>query len=232
MKLVIALVLACLACVSRGQIPAKQRGYALRGSRASEVTVELCYDLLCDDSKASWALTKPLIDLALFNEEQFGLQLNVFPLPYHHHAFYVATAMRAYMAMAVTKTRAEIVNCIGAVFTKQERFLVSDAQMGEKELVDDLMKFFIDECAVNLEPIFANETLVREYNMQARYDWKYVASRGVHGTPSFIVNGFVSDTVGDFTSTSQWIEMIQNLLAGHDQEPAELKRRPHAHTLN
>ena len=204
----------CSLCF--GQTPARQRGYALRGTRASVVAVELCYDLLCVDCQANWAITRRLIDLNTFSEEQFGLQLTPFPLPYHHHSFLVTTGFRAYMALSVAKTRQQRVECLDSIFYNQEYFLVTEAQAGEKTLESDIVKFFLDHCDVNLEHVFSNQTLFREYNMQARFDWKYVASRGVYGTPSIIINGFISDDAGDY-SFDQWAELIKNLLAGKDE---------------
>lgn len=48
--------------------------------------------------------------------------------------------------------------------------------------------------------------------LDARYAWKYAASRGITGTPQYIVNGVqVPDAPG--YSKSQWDDFINKLVA-------------------
>ena len=47
---------------------------------------------------------------------------------------------------------------------------------------------------------------------EARYAWKYAASRGITGTPQFIVNGVHVPTAADFTAP-EWEKLIGGLLA-------------------
>lgn len=213
-----ALRLACLAAIlgiARGLIPAAQTGYSIRGSRGSKVIVELFYDFLCDESKANWAITRPLMTSDTFTDEQFGIQLTIFPLPYHHHAFWMATAFRAYWDMSAKKTQRERLSCMSYIFANQEDFLTKAAELGETALKERLASFFEQRCETNLSPIFANTTILDGFNTEAREDWKYAASRTVHGTPSFIVNGAMSDDVADFNE-EQWVQLVKSLLAGKD----------------
>ena len=46
----------------------------------------------------------------------------------------------------------------------------------------------------------------------ARYAWKYAASRGITGTPQFLVNGVHIPEAPDF-SKQQWEELISKLLS-------------------
>ena len=47
--------------------------------------------------------------------------------------------------------------------------------------------------------------------MDARYAWKFAASRSVTGTPQFIVNGVHVPSAQGFTA-ADWIEFINSLL--------------------
>ena len=47
--------------------------------------------------------------------------------------------------------------------------------------------------------------------MDARYAWKYAASRSVTGTPQFIVNGVHVPSAPGFTA-EDWMEFINSLL--------------------
>lgn len=46
---------------------------------------------------------------------------------------------------------------------------------------------------------------------KSRYAWKYAASRGITGTPEFIVNGVIASSVQDFNK-DQWESFIHKLL--------------------
>lgn len=47
--------------------------------------------------------------------------------------------------------------------------------------------------------------------MDARYAWKYAASRAMTGTPQFIVNGVHVPDAPDYT-TADWASFINTLL--------------------
>lgn len=48
--------------------------------------------------------------------------------------------------------------------------------------------------------------------MDARYAWKYAASRGVTGTPQFLVNGVHVPDAAEYTM-AEWEQFIDMLLA-------------------
>ena len=48
---------------------------------------------------------------------------------------------------------------------------------------------------------------------QARYAWKYGCSRGVSGTPFFMINGVIDPNAGSYT-VDQWEKIIETLMAG------------------
>ena len=55
---------------------------------------------------------------------------------------------------------------------------------------------------------FTDEVIVG----RARYAWKYGCSRGISGTPGFIVNGVVATQVGDFHE-QEWMDFLSKLLS-------------------
>ena len=48
-------------------------------------------------------------------------------------------------------------------------------------------------------------------SMDARYAWKYAASRGMTGTPQFLINGVHVPTAPDF-SVTEWNIFLDELL--------------------
>jgi hypothetical protein len=55
----------------------------------------------------------------------------------------------------------------------------------------------------------------------ARYAWKYAASRGITGTPQYIINGVQVPDAPDY-SQSQWEEFINKLVASPAVDRSEL----------
>ena len=212
-------LLALLACLVLGAysqlpVPPVQRGYVLKGSRASAVTVEVFYDLLCPDSKSNWPVMRALLELKSFTDAELGIVMNVFPLPYHHHAAYVATGFRAFWDLG---SAADRMKCISAVFEQQDEFKTKAAELGEAELGAKIGHFFTGECSCDVSKAFTNATVHELYRERVVMDWKYAAARTVSGTPYFTVNGVMDNAVGDFVSADQWENYVKRLLAGIPQ---------------
>ena len=56
---------------------------------------------------------------------------------------------------------------------------------------------------------FTNDKVVTE----ARYAWKYGCSRGVSGTPFFMINGVLDPNAGGY-AVDDWTKMINKLMMG------------------
>ena len=48
--------------------------------------------------------------------------------------------------------------------------------------------------------------------MEAQYAWKYGCSRGVSGTPLFMINGVLDPNAGSY-SVNDWEKVIDKLMA-------------------
>ena len=55
---------------------------------------------------------------------------------------------------------------------------------------------------------FTDEVVVEK----ARYAWKYAASRGITGTPEYIVNGVVAPNVQSFKK-QEWEDFLTKLIS-------------------
>ena len=54
---------------------------------------------------------------------------------------------------------------------------------------------------------FTDEVIVE----RARYAWKYAASRGITGTPQYLVNGVAAPQVQSFKK-QEWMDFLHKLL--------------------
>lgn len=55
----------------------------------------------------------------------------------------------------------------------------------------------------------------------SRYSWKYAASRGITGTPEYIVNGVIVPDGASY-SKAQWEDFINKLASAPALEKSEL----------
>ena len=207
-------ILACLVPGAYSQVPVPpiQRGYTLKGSRASNVTLEVFYDLLCPGCADHWPIIRALLEQKSFTDAELGIVVNIFPLPYHHHSAYVATGFRAFWDLG-RRRGADPVRCLSAVFKNQEQFKTKAAELGETQLGKVIGHFFAFQCDYDVSKAFKNPAMHERYRESVVSDWKYAAARTVSGTPYFIVNGVLANYVRNFQSARQWEKFINGLLA-------------------
>jgi len=124
----------------------------------------------------------------------YGNQLNflmhTFPLPYHTNAF-IANQAQFWNAATMNMTTFQVIAAMGSLVDMSGIMKGADWITG----VND----------ANL-------------NMDTRISWKYGCSRGVTGTPTFIING-VYTSADDTWTEADWYALIDGLL--QQQKEAE-----------
>ena len=73
------------------QTPERHLGYNMVGNRTMDIFIDVFYDNICSDSAANSLLLGQLLAQGSF-EGRLGVAINIFPLPYHHNAFFAAWA--------------------------------------------------------------------------------------------------------------------------------------------
>ncbi|XP_065911640.1 uncharacterized protein [Dysidea avara] len=178
--------------------------YKASGYMATPV-IELFYDHLCPGSKGSWPTMKQVFDS---NENITGI-IHIFPLPYHHNAYFVTLAG----VVIRNLDQSLFVQFMEAVFNDQDKFLTQAENMTEPEV----QKMIAEFVALNLKGIssqsimdgFTDDKVVTV----ADRAWEYGCSRGVSGTPFFMINGVLDHNAGSY-SVSDWTKMINKLKMG------------------
>lgn len=213
---VFALLGFCPTALGQTAVPARQQGVALRGSRASAVSVEIFCDLLCPDCKASWPTFYGLVETGLFTDAELGVTLNGLALPYHYGSNPVLTAFYAFLAQpSVTHDRVN--ECLNNIFSSQDELTTAAAQnLGETKFRELLVTFFGKNCNVDLKEVNNNQTLYSYFRGQAISDFKYSVIRGMGNTPSVIVNGIPAPRFSMFL-LNDWESAVRDLLRGEDQ---------------
>ncbi|KAL5457139.1 hypothetical protein EMCRGX_G034379 [Ephydatia muelleri] len=203
------LIVACLTLVvvainSQTPVPSRPSGYVYQSSSNPKVVVEVFYDHLCVDSAANYPTLLQVFS-AYADQGVAGI-IHIFPLPYHHNAFFMqwaGTAIRAFNSdkfMAFTT----------AVFQNQNTFLTEAVNMTEIQVKNTIAQFVETNVGISADVIlegFQDSTLY----YASVYDWKYAASRTITGTPQFIVNGVVVPDAQGY-NFAQWKTFIDGLL--------------------
>ena len=186
-------------------------GYWSPPSTPEKVNLEIFTDLLCDDCKAAWP-TMTAVRAHYNSSLSFGL--HVFPLPYHRNAFYAAQAARALKSLTQSD----------AAVWKWADQLYGDAEPNQNAFLNDATANMTGDAVIaafaSLATRVAGTSAVdfvpkmqwgTKEDGAARASWKYGASRGVTGTPTFLLNGVVADATPSWT-LDDWTKVIDPLL--------------------
>lgn len=202
-------IIVCLAFITvssnaQTPVPSRPSGYTYQHSLNPKVVVEVFYDHLCDGSAANFPVLLQVLN-AYVDKDVSGI-IHIFPLPYHHNAFF--------MQWAGTTVRlassAKFINYTAAVFQNQDIFLTQAVNMTELQVKNTIAQFVETNVGIPADVIlegFQDTTLY----YASVYDWKYAASRTITGTPQFIVNGVVVPDAQGYNFV-QWKTFLDGLL--------------------
>ena len=176
-------------------------GYAF-GSCGAPAHLEVFLDLVCSDCKAIWPTVERVADA--YGPAALELTVHTFPLPYHTWAFHAGQSLHAIAA----HNRSAVLPWVRLVFANQEKFLNSP------RLDNESVSAGLDALAA-AGGLLSKGTMSRQLsnatlNEATRVSWKYGASRGVSGTPSFLLNGvnLNADPTWDVTQWKQVIDPV------------------------
>lgn len=203
------LLLATLFEPAAAQVPIPMGGYDgfLQGARTAPIQLEAFFDLLCPDCKAAWPVMKELMQR--YGKDTLGFTLHTFPLPYHHNAFYANQGVHV-----VAQNRSDLIwNYVDMMFAQQDSF--GNAVTVDKTPTEVMATM---GTLTQTEIGFAAAAFVmglntRALDLKTRTSWKYACSRGVAGTPTFLVNGVVVAGQPSW-SVSDWTSVLDPLLPG------------------
>jgi len=185
-------------------IPNRPDGYALGGPADAPIVFEAFYDLMCPDSRASWPVVQQVISHYANN---LHFRLHTFPLPYHTWS-HVANQG----AHVVGKNATAAFAWTDAVFSAQEAF--GNAATAENTRTQVLASF---AALAEKSGITSAQTMLSGLNdanqdWDTRVSWKYGCSRGITGTPQFLVNG-VAVVADPSWSLSDWQFILDSLIS-------------------
>ncbi|CAD8051999.1 unnamed protein product [Paramecium sonneborni] len=193
-------------------IPNKPLGVSLGDSK--KIIIEAFYDLQCPDSKNSFGILDQVLKQGYGS--QFKYTIHMFPLPFHRTAF---PESQAFAFLSEISSEAAYLFA-QTIFDNQD--LLSESATQEltwQQILDKIAQIAKENVHPKYqydEVKFAKSLLPgSDWNIKARYWWKYGTYRTISGTPVFLVNGVILDEAEEYTE-EKWIELINKLKNSHN----------------
>lgn len=195
--------------LSQIPIPKRQVGFVFNGGHAdAPVHLDAYMGPLCPYSRQAFPTITQLA--AEYGPDKLKLTIHLFPLPYHRNSFLVA--MGQHVVDQVTNGNMSYA-WMANVYSNLVYFVNSvTADMSENE-VKQVLSLVAGHVGVS-KSVFMTMMDNQDINMKARIGWKYTCSRGVSGTPTFMVNDVLVNAYSSWTVTD-WKTLIDPLLADH-----------------
>ncbi|KAJ7957909.1 Thioredoxin superfamily protein [Quillaja saponaria] len=188
--------------------PAKLNGfpYGNLPLKWDTVLVEAFYDPLCPYSRDSWP---PLKQALSYYGSSVSLVVHLLPLPYHDNAFVASRALHIVNDLYASAT----FPLLEWFFKHQEKFYgAPTSNLSRASIIDEVVKSATEVAGRS----YYNEIKVGFNNLKTdlktRVSFKYAASRGVYGTPSFYVNGFLLSDTGSTIDYNGWRKVLDPLV--------------------
>lgn len=201
--IVIALLLGLATAAQLTPIPtAGQTGFVL-GTDNSTYTMDVYYDHLCSDSAQAFP---GLWQYWLSNKSWLQLNIHIFPLPYHHFAFEVAEAGH-YIQVTYPD---QFIHFLAYFFEHQSTYLSDALAWSYNTTLYRLANDTQVATGVPSSEVFT-ALLDSSNNWSTRVGWKLSASKGVSGTPQYLVDGVIAPDASNQVSAGNWKNYFNDL---------------------
>jgi len=184
------------------------------GTRGAQVEIRVFYDLLCPASKAAHYMMKDLLSQESHIKGKkysdiVDFKVSPFVLPYHAHSYQITQLIPYFFDKKEKSSFFEDYTEVG--WAKWEEYL------GMKNVsTDTFVKMWAKTIHEKFPTIPEQEILglfakgeTHQTDSRVREMWKYGASIGVSGTPTFFVNGVKLDSQPG--SVDEWKAFIKQL---------------------
>ncbi|XP_043708725.1 uncharacterized protein LOC122657970 [Telopea speciosissima] len=190
-------------------IPAKFDGFVYKNSltHADTIMIETFFDPVCPDSRDAWPPLKRVLD---YYGTRISHIVHPFALPYHDNAFVTSRALHIVNKLNASATY----DLLEEFFKDQEMFYNQQTkQMSRASVVDQIVRFVTKIVGDDSLSAVASGFNDRSTDLATRVSFKYGCSRGVAGTPSFFVNGFLLPNADSALDYNKWRSIIDPLIS-------------------
>lgn len=203
-------------------IPSVPDGLSQGGNSSTlKLKFEAFFDLMCPDSKGSYAILKPLLPKILAND-QFQFTIHFFPLVFHREAYTMSEAVH-YIKKTYGNEKA--LEFIDLIFTNQESFGTPETYNKTRfEVEDEVAQLVLKNLNLNTtKDVYLTGVRESANDEASRVSWKFGCSKGVTGTPIFFANGVKVDGAEAFDAKG-FTDFFNQYLGGAKKEFLDVKR--------
>jgi len=194
--------------------PAGYDGYKF-GECSAPAHLEMFVDLLCGSCKAAFPTIEEVA--ALYGPSKLQLSVHTIPAPWHTWAFIVAQSMHVVAA----SNRSAVLPWLRLVFANQDKFLNDGPYETAAQVGNALDGLAVAGNLLAKGTVLAGLSNIT-LNFATRISWKFAVTRGVSGTPGFLLNGvallFADDNGGAWNLT-EWQAKIDPVLTPLEAPP-------------
>ncbi|XP_010416509.1 PREDICTED: uncharacterized protein LOC104702353 [Camelina sativa] len=195
--------------------PVRQDGFVYPpGHRfdPNTILIEAFFDPVCPDSRDSWP---PLKQALHHYGSRVALLLHLLPLPYHDNAYVTSRALH----IVNTKNANATFCLLEGFFKHQTMFYNAQTQLlSRPEVVEKIVQLGTGTLGNSYQSVLKSGFSDKKSDRATRVSFKYSASRGVYGTPTFYVNGFVLSDTAYPSNFGGWKKIIDPLVQPHEAD--------------
>ncbi|KAH7523474.1 uncharacterized protein LOC107422866 [Ziziphus jujuba] len=188
--------------------PAKLDGFVYGRHRVNwdAILIEAFVDPVCPDSRDAWPPLKQALE---HYGSRVALVVHLLPLPYHDYAFASSRAIHIVNNLNSSATF-EILEWF---FKHQEKFYNAQTlNLSKASVIDEIVKSVAEVVGKSYYGAVRSGFNDRNTDLKTRVSFKYSALRGVYGTPTFFLNGFVLPDAGSALDFADWKTIIDPLI--------------------
>uniref|UniRef100_A0A6B2LHY8 Thioredoxin-like fold domain-containing protein n=1 Tax=Arcella intermedia TaxID=1963864 RepID=A0A6B2LHY8_9EUKA len=190
----------------QASVPPRPVGYSI-GNDTAPVHFDAFLDFLCPYSAASYPTLKQII--SNYGPDKVKFTMYVYPLPYHHNAFYAAQS-----GAVVVSLGKSIWDWTELIFKNQAQwFNYASIDLTANQVIDG-MATLATQLGISKDD-FNNQFPIIE--LERRAAWSVGAARGVYGSPLFYING-AFQWADSSTTFAQWKTIIDNIIESYNKE--------------
>jgi len=219
MQSTFGLLLLLLAGAHAGlPIPNVMDGFSL-GDADAPVQFELFGDTMCPDTAQAYPTIREVA--ASYGPEKLRLTFHAFSLAFIHSSMLTNQGLW----VVASANASNVWNYIELIFANQNSLWNDQtADLTTNQVIAKVAALAANVSIID-ENAFIKGMADQTIEMQAITSWKYIASRAIAGTPTFLVNGVAVDADPDWT-VQDWQQILNPLFGGdnggqEEQEDAE-----------
>lgn len=204
MKLILlALSAVLIASQQVPPVPPTPDGFVYGPPVTTNYTLDVFFDHLCSYSAQAF----PGLYLYWSNNQHWlRMVVHIVPLPYHYYSFFVGRAGR----FIQINYPANFTEYMSWMFNHQSKYLDTAQGWDQSTLYTNLATDTQTATGVN-STLVMNSLNDTSYNYDLRISWKYAQSKGISGTPMYMVNGVLVPAASGFTKYQDWQNFFNSL---------------------